>query len=96
MGRTSDVCKSPDLSRRLPAPVTVGPFFHMGNALALRPWDMPEEARKLANSSASTVFSWVHVPATKKLMAPVTGYTIEVVHALVVALILALPTSGLF
>ncbi len=56
----------------------------MGKALALGSWDTPEEVRRLANLSASSVFSWVHVPANKKLMAPVTGYTIEVVLALIV------------
>jgi hypothetical protein len=54
----------------------------MEKALALKLWDTPEEQRFLANSSASTVISWVHVAATEKLMAPVNGYTIEVCQIL--------------
>jgi hypothetical protein len=84
LGNNVDVCKSPEVPRNLPAPVTDGPYFYMGKALALKAWDTPEEVRRLANLSASTVFSWVHVPAHKKLMAPVTGYTIEVVYDLVI------------
>jgi hypothetical protein len=74
-----DVCQYPSDVSQLPMPVTDGPFFHMGKALALRAWNTPEEQRKLANLSASTAISWVHVAATEKLMAPVDGYTIEVI-----------------
>ena len=78
LGKVEEICRPPRPNLWLPAPITSGPSPALGNALALENWSPVDGEIQSVNVTGPLQFSWAHIPASPKLVAAVSSYTLEV------------------
>jgi hypothetical protein len=75
-----EICRPPQPSLGLPAPMTSGPSLALGNALVLDNWSPVDGEIQSVNVTGPLQFSWAHIPASPKLVAAVSAFTAEVME----------------
>jgi hypothetical protein len=79
------VCQRPRTDGGLAAPITDGPFQHLGKALQLGQWTVVDAqimGSNVTSGPGPPSFSWAHVDASSKLTMQRRGFTLQVSIAL--------------